>query len=44
MSRRDERRDNQEELRKLDVGRGNGEDQQHNMALRTNHICEEDED
>lgn len=34
MNRRDERADNEEELRKLDVGRGNGEVQRPGTAVR----------
>lgn len=40
----DERGDNNEELRKLGVRRGDREVRQPNTALRTNQICEEEEE
>lgn len=44
MSGGEERGDNNEELRKLGVGRGDGEVRQPNTALRTNQICEQQEE
>lgn len=44
MSGGDERGDNNEELRKLGVGRGDGEVRQPNTELGANQICEGEEE